>query len=96
MLMILDRSQTNNAIGLNSFAAGGNYSRPHSLAAVGTGHEKPSPAQIYCVNTAPIVANGSQGMWSTIVASGSKRVNILTSLVVHDILILSEDWVKST
>ena len=37
--------------------------------------EKLSPAHIYCVNTAPIVANGSQGMWSTIVASGSKRVN---------------------
>jgi len=33
-----------------------------------------SPTHIYCVNKVPVVANGSQEMWSTIVASGSERV----------------------
>jgi len=52
--------------------------------------EKLSPAHIYCVNTVPIDANGSQGMWATIVASGtvlwapviafgSKRVNQIST-----------------
>jgi len=48
-----------------------NYCR----AAPTTGRAR-SFAHIYCVNTAPIVANRSQGMWSTIVASGSERVNV--------------------
>ena len=33
--------------------------------------ETKSRPPIYCVNTAPIVANGSQKMWATIVASGT-------------------------
>jgi len=51
-------------------------SRVHAaIDSVSKCREKLSPAHIYCVNTAPIVANGSQGIWSTIVVSGSKRVS---------------------
>jgi len=47
-------------LSFNSFAAGGNYSRPHSLAAVGD----------YRCRIYAIYVGGT-----TIVASGSKRVN---------------------